>query len=237
MGSDRPTVLYLHSEMDANPGPLAGRLAQNARVVAPVHPGFGDAERPEWVESIRDVVEYYVDLLDELELGSGIALVGESMGAWIALELALRFRTEVAALSLVAPIGIRVPGHPAGDFWFVREREEMLFDDLSAMPRLPGDEQVANEESAARYGWSPRLYDPTLAPRLHRLTARTQLIWAAGDRLLPEEHLAAWQSLIPSASVETVSDSGHFPGYEQPRVAADAVEAFLAPSAMTGADR
>jgi pimeloyl-ACP methyl ester carboxylesterase len=232
-----PVLLYLHSEMDARPSPLAGRLAERLRVVAPVHPGFGDAERPEWVESIRDVAEHYADLLDELGLGSELVLVGESMGAWIAVELALRLRGAVTGLSLVAPIGIRVPGHPAGDFWFVREREEMLFDDLSVIPRLSGAEQVANEESAARYGWSPRLYDPTLAPRMHRLQARTQIVWAADDRLLPAEHLSAWQTLIPSATVETVSDSGHFPGYEQPAVTASAVEAFLATPAMTGADR
>jgi pimeloyl-ACP methyl ester carboxylesterase len=230
-------VLYLHSEMDARPSPLADRLAERSRVIAPVHPGFGDAGRPEWVESIRDVAETYADLLDALELRPGFAMVGESMGGWIAVELALRLRSDVTALSLVGPIGIRVPGAPAGDFWFVRDREEMLFNDLSAMPRLSGAEQVANEESAARYGWSPRLYDPTLAPRMHRLQARAQLVWGAEDRLLPVEHHEAWRSLIPSSTVEVVAGSGHFPGYEQPSVTASAVEAFLAVPATTGADR
>lgn len=223
-GAGSPTVLYLHDEVSTAPSPLAEELARHHRLVAPTHPGFGEANRPAWVQSIRDVADHYQALLDELDLPSPLVLVGASMGAWIACELALR--GLAGSLVLVAPIGVRVPGHPAADFWYVREREELLFRDLTRMPRVSAEEQVANEESAARYGWQPRLYDPTLGPRLHRLRMPTLLVWSSGDRLLPPEHLQAWRRLIPSAVVAEVADAGHFPGHEQPGSTAALIESF-----------
>lgn len=230
-GEGPATIVYLHDEQSAMPGPVAAKLAERARVVAPSHPGFGTANRPEWVESVRDVAEHYVDLLGALALPSTTALVGASMGAWIATELAIRTGCPFSSLSLINPIGIHVPGHPAKDFWYVRNPEELLFTDPAAMPEVPAGERVANEESAARYGWSPRLHDPTLAPRLHRLALPVQLVWGTDDRLLPKEHLDAWRDLLPAADVAEIPSAGHFPGYEQPDHTADVIAEFIAQSA------
>jgi hypothetical protein len=53
-GGGRSTILYLHDELSSAPHQVADQLAVEHRVIAPVHPGFGSAERPEWVESVRD---------------------------------------------------------------------------------------------------------------------------------------------------------------------------------------
>jgi pimeloyl-ACP methyl ester carboxylesterase len=233
-GDGPASVLYLHDELSSRPGSVATRLAAGARVVAPMHPGFGDAGRPDWVESVRDVAEHYVDLLDTLALPTGTAVVGASMGAWIATELAIRTGCPFVALSLVNPLGIRVPGHPPKDLWFMRNPEEILFADAKAMPEVSAAERVANEESAARYGWSPRLHDPTLAPRLHRLTAPVQLVWGTHDQLLPKEHLDAWRELLPSAEITEIPGAGHFPGYERPDRTAEAIDAFIARTTKRG---
>ncbi|MBO0848176.1 MAG: alpha/beta hydrolase [Pseudonocardia sp.] len=232
-GDGPASVLYLHDELSSRPGSVATRLAAGARVVAPVHPGFGEAGRPEWVESVRDVAEHYVDLLDMLALPTGTAVVGASMGAWIGTELAIRTGCPFVALSLVSPLGIRVPGYPPKDLWFARNPEELLLAHPEAMPEVPAAERVANEESAARYGWAPRLHDPTLAPRLHRLTAPVQLVWGTHDQLLPKEYLDAWRELLPTPEIAEIPTAGHFPGYERPDRTADAIAEFLARSTVT----
>lgn len=233
-GDGPASVLYLHDELSSRPGSVATGLAAGARVVAPVHPGFGEADRPDWVESVRDVAEHYVDLLDTLALPPCTAVVGASMGAWIATELTIRAGCPFAALSLVNPLGIRVPGHPPKDLWFARHPEEILFVDPEAMPEVPAGERVANEESAARYGWSPRLHDPTLAPRLHRLAAPVQLVWGTHDQLLSNEHLDAWRELLPTAEIAEIPMAGHFPGYERPDRTADAIAAFITRTTTRG---
>lgn len=227
-GDGPVTILYLHDEWSSQPSPAAERLAAGSRVVVPVHPGFGNASRPDWVESVRDVAEHYVDLLDSLALPADAAVVGASMGGWIGTELVIRTGGRFGALSLINPLGVNVPGHPAKDLWFMSAPETILFADSSAAPGMSAEERVANEESAARYGWSPRLHDPTLAARLHRLRLPVQLVWGAGDQLLPQQHLARWKELLPAAEVAEIPSSGHFPGYESPRDTASTIASFLA---------
>jgi pimeloyl-ACP methyl ester carboxylesterase len=130
-------------------------------------------------------------------------------------------------VSLVNPLGLTVPGHPAKDLWFVRDPERLLFTDPVAAPAVPNDEQVANAESAARYGWSPRLHDPTLAPRAHRIGKPVQLIWGTEDQLLPKEHLARWREVLPRSEVVEIPAVGHFPGYERPDLTVAAIEALI----------
>jgi pimeloyl-ACP methyl ester carboxylesterase len=233
-GDGPATILYLHDELSSRPSPAAARLTAGGRVVAPVHPGFGNADRPEWVESVRDVAEHYVDLLDSLALPAETAVVGASMGGWIATELAIRTGGRFGALSLINPVGVDVPGHPARDLWFVSAPETILFADTSAAPEVPAEERVANEESAARYGWSPRLYDPALAARLHRLRLPVQLVWGTADRLLPKQHLARWRELLPAAEVAEIPSAGHFPGYESPQDTAGTIASFLAQHVQQG---
>lgn len=234
-GDGPVTILYMHDEIFSRPSPTASRLAGSGRVVAPAHPGFGHAERPEWVECVRDVAEHYVDLLASLALPAETAVVGASMGAWIATELVIRANCRFGALSLINPVGVHVPGHPARDLWFVRDPETILFADLSAAPEVSAEERIANEESAARYGWSPRLHDPTLPPRLHRLGLPVQLVWGADDKLLPREHLDRWRELLPAAEVAEIPSAGHFPGYESPERTATAIASFIARHVHQGA--
>ena len=108
LGAGRPLV-FLHPETGLyGHGPVLDLLAERRRVLVPSHPGFGRSSLPDWVDEVDDVVYTYLDLLDELGL-EDVALVGCSLGGWIACELALR-SPRVAALALVASLGIRVGG-------------------------------------------------------------------------------------------------------------------------------
>src|SRR5512139_2501550 len=103
-------LLVLHPEFGAKQwSPYHDRLAQHFRVVAPDHPGFGDSERPEWLDDMNDVVFHYVDLLDALKLGR-VAVVGTSLGGWIAAELAVAHPARIDRLVLVGAGGLKVDG-------------------------------------------------------------------------------------------------------------------------------
>src|SRR4051794_24068096 len=88
-GSGRP-LLFLHG-IDGlrSSQPFLDQLALGATTIAPDHPGFGQSEIPPWLESIHDMAYFYLRYLDEQGLGP-IDVVGHSLGAWLALEMAIR---------------------------------------------------------------------------------------------------------------------------------------------------
>ena len=96
-GAARP-VLLLHG--GGGPDSFAGFADQLAgavpvRVLTPVNPGFGGTPRPDWLDSIRGLAEVYARLLAELDL-AGVTVAGNSIGGWVAAELALAAPDRVA---------------------------------------------------------------------------------------------------------------------------------------------
>ena len=73
-GGAGPTLLYLHGAGGAadmfgeTTAPFLVELARSFRVLVPEHPGFGERERPEWVDDIHDLAYFYLDYLEELSL-------------------------------------------------------------------------------------------------------------------------------------------------------------------------
>lgn len=217
-----PSVWYFHDEVSVGPGPVAEALADDFEVIAPIHPGFSESPRPDWVVDVEDVAELYRDRLVSDE---PFVLVGSSVGAWIATELAFLLAESVMHLWLIGPIGLHVQDHPPADHWFQTdaERDAILFSDPAKKPVVEPDEYIANEAMFARLGWNPRLASRRMGPRLERLTVPTTIIWGKEDALIPPEHVVAWQEKLPQAHTITLPDSGHYPVYEQPEVVAKSV--------------
>ncbi len=102
-------------------------LAARHDVIVPEHPGFGASDTPDWLDTIPDLANFYLDFLDQLDLKS-VDLVGFSLGGWIAAELAVRNTQRLA----LADVGRRrrhpCAGRPAGRHVPVQRR--------AAHPRL-----------------------------------------------------------------------------------------------------
>src|SRR6202158_6544667 len=79
--------------------PYHDALAARFQVFAPDHLGFGESARPDWLDSIEDLVFHYVDLLDTLGLERA-AIIGTSLGGWIAAALAAAHPHRVERLVL-----------------------------------------------------------------------------------------------------------------------------------------
>src|SRR6185437_1236568 len=218
-------VLLLHGAADGGQWlPFMSDLAAHHDVIAPEHPGFGASDTPAWLDTIPDLANFYLDLLDQLDLAD-VHLVGFDLGGWIAAELAVRNTRRLASLTLVGAAGVHVPGVAQVDP-FLRTDEQRLrdlfhdpacADDLVKRARQPELEDIGlkNQTTTARLIWQPRGYDPQLAKWLHRIDVPTLLVWGANDRVYPPDYAAAYQKLIPGAQLAIVAECGHLPHIEQ----------------------
>ena len=222
-GGKGEPLLFLHGASGA-PAilPFMEKLAERFDVLVPEHPGYGQTAEPEWLENIHDVAYFYLDFLKQLNLRN-VTLVGNSMGGWIAMEIAVRDTSRLKSLVLVSPAGIPAPGvHPADIFLMAPEDvvRSLFVDQKLAEARLAQPEDIdvslKNRHTTARLGWEPRLHDPFLPKWLHRIDVPVKVIWGREDRILPVAFAEEFQRLMPKAQIHIVDNAGHLPHAEKP---------------------
>jgi pimeloyl-ACP methyl ester carboxylesterase len=235
-GTGRP-LLLLHGAGGAGGWlPYMADLAARHDVIVPEHPGFGASDTPEWLDTVADLANFYLDFLDQLDL-SGVDLIGFSLGGWIAAELAVRNTRRLASLTLVDAAGIHVKGVAQIDTFLLTDEQRVraMFHDPkradTMVERLKQPEfediDLKNRTTTAKLMWQPRGYDPHLHKWLHRIDVPTLVVWGANDRVVPKDYAFAYQRLIPGSKVEIIPDCGHVPQVEQRQAFVAALEGFL----------
>jgi len=237
-GAGRP-LLFLHAENGVEPAASAiDELAEAARVIAPTHPGFGRSELSHGMRSVDDLSYFYLDLLDQLDLRD-VTLVGVSLGAWLAAEIAVKSTARLSRLVMANAVGVKIGDRETrdiADVFALTEQEylEIAYCDPNVGQRdyqsLPDDEARAAaraREATARFAWSPYFYNPRLKSRLHRIRIPTLFLWGVHDRMISEAYGRAYCALIPGARFESIAQAGHFPHQEQPDVFAKRVLTFM----------
>jgi len=223
-GRGRP-LLFLHGASGAPVIlPFMEKLAERFDVLVPEHPGYGQSDEPEWLDNIHDVAYFYLDFLKRLELRE-VALVGNSMGGWMAMEIAVRDTSRLASLVLVSPAGISAPGVQPADIFLMTPEEtvkNLFFDQRLAQARLAEpvtpeaiDIALKNRHTTARLAWEPRLHDPFLPKWLHRIDVPVKIVWGREDRILPIAFLEEYKRLLPKAQIHVVEGAGHLPHVEK----------------------
>ena len=238
-GSGAP-VFILPSEEDwESDHPLVEELAKTRKVVIAYPPGFGRSARPDWITHPDDHAYVMLDLVEQLGL-QGAALVGFSMGGWIAAEMATKDDSLFSKLVLVDAFGVKIGG-PSDvdiqDIWIQHPEKvaALKWADPQNGKRDFGswsDAALAvvarNTESFARFGWEPYMHNPKLRHRLHRVALPATVIWGEKDGVVTTSYGKAYAALIPGAKFETIAGAGHFPHVEQPQAFAKALVAALA---------
>lgn len=236
-GGEGEPLLFLHGAGRSGVWlPVHEELARSHRVIAPEHPGFGQSDRPAWLDDIADMVFHYRDLLDTLRLERA-TLLGTSFGGWIAAEFATTYPERVSKLVLSAPAGLRVTGAPIADLFLIPPDElpSYLFADPAKVAAARAQELSPEIEAElyrsritlAHVAWNPLLCNPRLRRRLYRITCPTLVLWGAGDRLIPPAHGEAWASEVATARLTVVENCGHAIHLDQPAVFVDEVTRFL----------
>jgi pimeloyl-ACP methyl ester carboxylesterase len=235
-------LLFLHGAQGLMQGGVNGvepgldALAQNFDVIAPDHPGFGRSADNDLIDDAGDLAFFYLDLLEALEIDS-VHVVGQCIGGWIALEMAIRTADRIKSLVLVNSAGIRVKGVPRADMFVCSQDDlmKMLFagkgadEWLASWRATPDMEDMydRNRAAAAKYSWSPRLFNPKLERWLHRIDIPTHIIWGKDDRVIPPAYADALRKLIVGASVTMLPGCAHLPHLEQPQAFASEVSQFI----------
>lgn len=234
-GAGRPVLLLHGGGGPATVAGFAGSLEQaGLRVLTPVHPGFNGTPRPERVATIADLARLYVRLLDELDL-TDVTVVGNSIGGWIAAEIALLHSDRVGRAVLVDAAGLRLDSHPIADFFSLtmdqvadlsyRDPDAFRID-VAAMTDGQRAAMAANRATLSVYGGTT-MADPTLLGRLADAGTPTLVVWGAADRIVPVEHGHAYAKALPHARFELIEDAGHLPQLETPDRLRELVVGFL----------
>jgi pimeloyl-ACP methyl ester carboxylesterase len=237
-GGGRP-LLFLHPGIGIEPTtPVLDRLAIRARVLAPVHPGFGGSDQPKSFDTVDDLAYFYLDLLEQLDLRETV-VVGVSFGAWIAAAIAIKSTERLSHLILANAVGIKVGDRETRDIvdiYAIPESQLLQLayfnpdvgsHDYQTMPDSQVLAAARNREATARYAWSPYMHDPKLQNRLHRIGIPTLVLWGASDRILSESYGRAYCAAITGAQFELIERAGHFPHLEQPELFANRIFAFV----------
>ena len=204
--------------------PFMEQLAQRFEVIVPDHPGYGRSDEPDSLENIHDLAYFYLDFVAALKL-ERVVLVGNSMGGWMAMEIAVRNTSRIASIVLVSPAGIAAPGAEPADIFLLSPEDTVrllyhdpqLAEERLAIPVTPEsiDLGLKNRHTTARLGWEPRLHDPMLPKWLHRIDVPVSIVWGAQDRLLPVAMAQELKRLLPQAELKIFERCGHLPHVEK----------------------
>ncbi|WP_051153371.1 alpha/beta fold hydrolase [Nocardia niigatensis] len=219
-------ILVLHGGAGpSSVAAIAAHLSGTANVVTPTHPGWDGTPRPAEVNTIGDLAEVYLRLLDERELRD-VVVVGSSIGGWIAAEMAVRDSGgRLAGLVLIDAVGIRVDDAPIRDIFALTPAEVARYSwhdpdraRRNAPELTPAQAAVrqANMRALRHYAGEPYMHNPDLAARLRDVTLRTLLLWGASDGIATPAYAAAYAAAFPDARLEIIADAGHLPHLERP---------------------
>lgn len=235
VGEGAPLLVLHGGAGPASMSRFAELLAEreSVRVLAPTHPGFALTERPAALRDIRGLARLYAAFLEQLDLAD-VTVIGNSIGGWIAAELALLQAPAVSRLVLIDAVGLDVPGHPVTDVagMPVRAIMQLSFHDPTPFLRDPAtlseEERLAlaaNQAALAVY--APRMTDPTLAERLQELTIPTLVLWGESDGIVGADYGRAYADTIIGAHFDLLAGSGHMPQMETPDQVIAALEEGL----------
>jgi pimeloyl-ACP methyl ester carboxylesterase len=236
-GEGKPILLLHGGGGPQSVAPFAELLAEHgpAHVITPVHPGFGGTERPEQLTTIAQLAELYVGLLSDMGLGK-VTLIGNSLGGWIAAEMALLASTgQLDCVVLVDAVGIEVPGHRVVDFFtltmpevFERSYHEpaKFAIDPATLPPVAQQAMLGNRQALAVYAGDTSMMDPGLGPRLGGVVVPSLVVWGESDRIADPEYGRAFAQAIPGAEFELLGETGHMPQLETPEKLLAAITSF-----------
>ena len=214
------------------------RLAVSHRVVAPSLPGSFGAEHFRELDDLADWLSATLDLLDAAGL-VGADLVGASLGATLAAEVAVFSQASVGRLVLIAPFGLFDPDEPVRDLWAVRKGDWNALvssepENLEAFLARPegvdevewGVQRTRCQEASARLLWPTG--DLGLVKRLHRIQAATLLLWGESDQLVPPRYAERFaRGMGGDTKIRRIDGAGHTAELDRPQQVAQAISDFL----------
>jgi pimeloyl-ACP methyl ester carboxylesterase len=253
-----PPLVFVHGLAGSWPNWLEQLpvLAAAHRVIALDLPGFGHSPMPAERITISGYARLLDRLLDTLAVDAA-AVVGNSMGGFIAAELAIAFPQRVERLVLVSAAGISTYNNrgAVGVAPVLRRAERILAaytawmasksDTVARRPRLrdatlnvvarhPSRLPAALAAELLRGSGKPgfiQAFEANLnydfRERLPEIACPTLIVWGKSDRLITARDAAVFAELIPDSRVVMYKDTGHLSMLERPAAFNALLEEFL----------
>ncbi len=248
VGAGGPAVVLLHA-FPFHSGmwePQVEALADRHRVVVPDLKGFGGSDAPEDVSaySMASYADEVAGLLGTLELEQ-VAVVGLSMGGYVAFSLLSRHRPLVSALVLADtradPDSEQVLERRTNQQRTVREEGtapviEALLDTLLAEPTRRHRPEVVDRARRLMKDNPPAGFvgaleamksRPDASPQLGSIDVPTLVVVGEDDKPSPPEVAESMHEAIRGSRLAVLPEAGHLTNLEVPGPFNQAVGGFL----------
>jgi 2-hydroxy-6-oxonona-2,4-dienedioate hydrolase len=202
--------------------PTARRLALHGKVYVPDLPGFGRSGKPDHPLTIPGLSDALAGWLDHHQLGP-VLLIGNSLGAQVIIDLAVRYPRRLAGVVLVSPtvdpaarsIGAQTLRLMA-DVW--EEPPSLYWIGLTDYWRAG----FRTMHHTLRHA----LADPVL-DKLPRIGVPTLLVRGGRDPIVPQSWIEQAARLIPGARLVVLPGAAHAVNYNSPDALVDLVLGFM----------
>jgi pimeloyl-ACP methyl ester carboxylesterase len=132
----------------------------------------------------------YVGFLDDVGL-EGVTVIRNSIGGWIAAEIAPLDSRRITCIVLLDAVGIEVDGHPSltvtvypyPRFRHSRSTTRRLSESIPAPSPMPKTIMAANRAPLDVDADSPAKTEPNLLDRLGGITVRTLVLWGESHQI------------------------------------------------------
>jgi pimeloyl-ACP methyl ester carboxylesterase len=203
--------------------PTLARLAAYRRCLAPDLPGFGKSGKPEAYPTLGALADSLAAWLAAARLEE-VALVGNSVGCQVVVELACRQDERIARAALLGPTfepaARTLPGA------FARWARNALHEPLSLLPILAGDYARAGIRRPARL-FREALHDSVEA-KLPRVVVPTLVVRGEQDGIVSSAWASEMTRLLPAGRLVELPGVAHTVNYSAPRELVAVLEPFLA---------
>ncbi len=221
-----------------------GPLTSAHRVITLDMIGSGWSDKPDWAYTPEELVDFFRRFMDALQIQRA-TLVGNSMGAGVAIGMALSHPERVDRLVLIGgfPAGVRekiaspkfkraLDARPPvwlaqlGNWLFGRSMTETVLKELVYNHSLLTPTVI---DRSYRNRTRPGLVHPILAQirslplweegfarRLKEVSQPTLIVWGAQDRIFPPQTGQELDTILPHSSFTVIPEAGHLLQWEQP---------------------
>jgi pimeloyl-ACP methyl ester carboxylesterase len=229
------------------------RVAQERRTLALDLPGFGLTPEPRERITIPGYGHFVDAFCERLGLGR-VAMVGNSMGGYIAAEVAMQFPARVSRLVLVSAAGISSAATVRAPILTAARVVKAVLSYSAARHRTVAARPLPRHYFLSLVARHPRLLKPDLVyeaffkgvgkpgfddalrasldydfrERLSEVGVPTLIVWGEEDSIIPVRDANEFERLIPDSRKVVMRDTGHVAMAERPQAFNDLLMEFLA---------
>ena len=232
-----------------------GAFTQNHRVIIPDLLGSGLSDKPQGAYSPSDLVHFFHAFMDALHIPKAV-LIGNSMGAGLAMAMAMDYPERVESLVLISGLPPNLKESVAsqkyqqflhhrpplwlakmGNWFAGRSATEALLQEIifrqELITPLVIERSFQNRQRgnllAPLYALLDNIdkWESQYGARISQIRHPTLILWGEHDQVFPIPVGERLYNQLPHAMWNVIPNAGHLPQWEQPEVVNQAIRRFL----------